>query len=313
MAGQNKTCCRCGLSLPTKLFPPSKSKFHDGFFPWCERCIAEYGVENLENSWNAMDELCRAADIKFIPERFTKLFEPMKEKAFAQYLKLMVQAESYDSIDWKETNDKWSSIVAEGNINALHPTFGENEVAELKIRWGDHYTQKELEKLESMYRGIKESFGVGDEVGEDNARKLCMLSLEIDKCIASGGAGLDKLITPYNKIQANAGFTADNTRDANSFESVSELMLYMEKIGWKEKFVNDVPRDIVDLTIKDIQAHNTRLYRTESTIPDQVEEKISAKKRIEELESRIIDEEIEKHFDESWDVDYDDGEFEVEI
>jgi hypothetical protein len=209
---------------------------------------------------------------------------------------------NYDRLNWEEQETKWRDIVNQKKEEEIHPLFSEKQRDELKIKWGDHYTEGDREKLESMYQGIVVSYGVGDEIGEDNARKLCMLSLEIDKCIASGGAGLDKLITPYNKIQSNAGFTADNTHDINSFESISELMLYMEKTGWKEKFINDVPRDIVDMTIKDIQAHNTRLYKSESTMSDQVDEKIEGRRRIEELEEKIRNEEIDEHFDEIWEA-----------
>lgn len=298
-------CVYCGQEQAEKLFPPSRNLFHpDRKLPYCSTCIGKQFVGiDPDAAWNRMDLVCRMANIAFVPERWTKLWTVMKEKAPLQYLTLMQEAGAYESIDWTEWNRKWEGLIAEGATTSLHPLFSDTELSDLKRKWGDHYDPSELSSLESMYQGIVASFGVGDEVGKDNARKMAMLSLEIDKCIASGGAGLDKLITPYNKIQANAGFTADNTRDANSFESVSELMLYMEKTGWVKKYVDDVPRDIVDLTIKDIQAHNSRLYRTESTIPDQVEEKIAARKRIEDLENRIRDEEVEAHFDESWRAD----------
>ena len=298
-------CATCGVEYAAKDFPYSRNPLHPhSLLPHCRTCVGKLFIGlDAEAAWNRMDLLCRTANIAFIPERWTKLWSVMKDKAAVQYLLLMREAGAYESIDWTEWNRKWEDIIANGDPSSLHPEFSATELSELTAKWGSHYDPAELKSLESMYQGIVSSFGVGDEVGKDNARKMAMLSLEIDKCIASGGAGLDKLITPYNKIQANAGFTADNTRDANSFESVSELMLYMEKTGWTQKFVDDVSRDIVDLTIKDIQAHNSRLYRSESTIPDQVEEKITARQRIEDLEHRIRDEEIEAHFDESWRAD----------
>lgn len=302
----SKKCGKCGQDKPLNSFPPSNATFGDGTatFPWCADCLESYFanlIDTDENTlWNAMDEVCRAANIAFLPNRWTKLYTALKARAPFQYLTLLKKAESYSSLDWREQNARWSELVASGQLNEIHEAFGADELKTMRLRWGNQYNEDELRQLQTMYDGIKTSFGVGDTVGEDNARKLAMLSLEIDKCIASGGAGLDKLITPYNKIQANAGFTADNTRDMNSFESVSELMLYMEKTGWKKKFITDVPRDLVDLTIKDIQAHNTRLYKGESTMSDQIDDKIKAIMRVEELENRKADEEAEAHFDETY-------------
>lgn len=301
-----KKCGKCGRELALTSFPPSNAIFGDGThtFPWCADCLETYFAAFVDKdptaAWNEMDAVCRAANIAFLPNRWTKLYTALKSRAPFQYLTLLKKAESYSSIDWREQNAKWEELLAQGRIGEIHEAFNADELKVMRDRWGKQYNEDELRQLQDLYDGIKNSFGVGDAVGEDNARKLAMLSLEIDKCIASGGAGLDKLITPYNKIQANAGFTADNTRDMNSFESVSELMLYMEKTGWKKKFVTDVPRDLVDLTIKDIQAHNTRLYKGESTMSDQIDDKLKAIMRVEELENRKAEEDSEAFFDESY-------------
>lgn len=301
-----KKCGKCGRELALTSFPPSNATFGDGThtFPWCADCLETYFAAFVDKDptavWNEMDAVCRAANIAFLPNRWTKLYTALKSRAPFQYLTLLKKAESYSSIDWREQNAKWEELLAAGRIGEIHEAFNADELKVMRDRWGKQYNEDELRQLQDLYDGIKNSFGVGDAVGEDNARKLAMLSLEIDKCIASGGAGLDKLITPYNKIQANAGFTADNTRDMNSFESVSELMLYMEKTGWKKKFVTDVPRDLVDLTIKDIQAHNTRLYKGESTMSDQIDDKLKAIMRVEELENRKAEEDSEAFFDESY-------------
>ena len=311
-------CCKCGKQL-VKTSEKAKTDFAWSRNPIlgthfiCEDCFdAAFADVAEDDLWNAVDLACRTCNVAFLPEQWTRIYEdfsmlpPVKAHgpAIRRYLALVRDAATYRSIDWGPQNEHWREIVAdETRQEELHSAFQDEERKRLKYKWGEAYSDYDLHKLEDMYRGIVNSYGVGDEVGEDNARKLCMLSLEIDKCIASGGAGLDKLITPYNKLQDNAGFTADNTRDANSFESMSELMLYMEKTGWTKKFATVETQDIVDATIKDIQAHNMRLYRTESTIPDQIEEKLAAKRRIDELENRLKDEDLEAHFDESWRAD----------
>ena len=100
----------------------------------------------------------------------------------------------------------------------------------------------------------------------------------------------------------------------NSFESVSELALFYEKIGWEKKFHNNELNDVVDVTMKNIQAYNTRLWNNESTIVDQVEERIQQKKNIENIEERL-EREDEVAFESPTPLDEDDEieDFEVEI
>ena len=160
---------------------------------------------------------------------------------------------------------------------------------------------------------IEESYGFPDVIAEDNAKKMAKISFEIDRAIANGEP-IDKLITAYNKLQLQAGFTSDNARDMNSFESVSELALFYEKIGWEKKFHNNELNDVVDVTMRNIQAYNTRLWNNESTIVDQVEERIQQKKNIENIEERL-EREDEVAFESPTPLDEDDEveDFEVEI
>ena len=72
--------------------------------------------------------------------------------------------------------------------------------------------------------------------------------------------------------------------------------------------------DVVDVTMKNIQAYNTRLWNNESTIVDQVEERIQQKKNIENIEERL-EREDEVAFESPTPLDEDDEveDFEVEI
>ena len=66
--------------------------------------------------------------------------------------------------------------------------------------------------------------------------------------------------------------------------------------------------------MKNIQAYNTRLWNNESTIVDQVEERIQQKKNIENIEERL-EREDEVAFESPTPLDEDDEveDFEVEI
>lgn len=72
-------------------------------------------------------------------------------------------------------------------------------------------------------------------------------------------------------------------------------MLYMEKTGWVHKFHNDETRDIVDNTIKNIQGWSKRLYNSESTMTDQIDNLLASKRRMDELEDSIMDESLDQY------------------
>ena len=93
----------------------------------------------------------------------------------------------------------------------------------------------------------------------DQALKLCKMSYEIDSRIRSG-EDFDKILASYDKLVRIADFTPKNAKNANDFDSVGELYRWLEKRGWKNKYYDGATRDVVDETIKNIQAWNQRLY-----------------------------------------------------
>ncbi|MDT3386807.1 MAG: hypothetical protein LIR46_03435 [Bacteroidota bacterium] len=60
------------------------------------------------------------------------------------------------------------------------------------------------------------------------------------------------MLTSYDKLVKTAEFTPKNVKNATDFDSVGELFRWLEKRGWRNKFYDDVTRDIVDETMKNI-------------------------------------------------------------
>ena len=71
----------------------------------------------------------------------------------------------------------------------------------------------------------------------------------------------------------------------------------MEKRGWKNPYYDDVPKDIVDETMQNIQAFNQRLYVNESGIGEEINRRLEALNNARVNES---DEFVEK---ETYDLD----------
>jgi hypothetical protein len=155
------------------------------------------------------------------------------------------------------------------------PRLKEEKLLKLRSKWGEKYDEEQLFYLENLYDGILLSQHVNGGLQVDQAKKLCKTSLEIDERIKRG-AEYDKLLASYDKLVKIADFTPRNVKNAADFDSVGELFHWLEKRGWKNDFYDDVTRDIVDETLKNIQSYNQRLYVNETGIGEEITRRIES-------------------------------------
>lgn len=301
-----RPCCSCGELLGASSYSNSKSIFFtDGKLPICNDCL-DKEAKDWKGSWDFANQVCQWADVPFIPEQWTKIYKSTPDKAISTYLKFLSK-DQYQRVHWEEYEEKWREAIKNNNERDLHPVFNQKEIDQLALDWGP-YTTQELYSLEKYFQELKTTFGISDAATEKDARFLAKISLEMDKNIANGAQGIEKLVSAYNKIKESGGFSADKASGADDFSSVSELVCFMEKNGWVKKFHNDETNDIVDNTIKNMQSYISRLYSSEASISDQIESKLQTKRRLDYLEEEtfedfdqeaytIREEEIEEEFD----------------
>jgi len=150
-------------------------------------------------------------------------------------------------------------------------------------RWGA-YSDEAYQYLEHLYSGLCNTQNVAGALQADQAIKLCKISYEIDRRIESSEE-IDKLLASYEKLIKAADFTPKNVKNVNDFESIGEVIKWMEKRGWKNKFYDGETRDIVDETIKSMQNFNQRLYTQEVSIGDEITRRIEALKTAHDIEN----------------------------
>jgi hypothetical protein len=109
------------------------------------------------------------------------------------------------------------------------------------------------------------------------------MSYEIDRRIAEG-TDFDKLLSSYDKLVKAAEFTPQNVKNLNDFDTFGEAAKWMEKNRWRNRFYDNVTRDIVDETVKNFQSFVQRLYINESNIGDEVTRRMEALKNVAALE-----------------------------
>jgi hypothetical protein len=163
------------------------------------------------------------------------------------------------------------------------PGLADQKRARLQERWGANYDDEALRYLENLYNGLMTTQNVNGALQVDQAIKICKMSYEIDNRIREG-SDFDKLLASYDKLVKAAEFTPKNVKNINDFDSVGELIKWLEKRGWRNTFYDGVTRDIVDETMKNFQNFNQRLYTNESGIGEQITERINALKQAKQIE-----------------------------
>lgn len=309
-----KTCSRCNGSFGPDAFSETKSFFYkDGYLPICNSCIEEYLVEN-NFDWEAVDKVCQYADIPFVPSEFERLHEMNGDKVFPVYAKVFFSSD-YNGLDWGVYFRRFKELKEAGLIDDELPVIKEKKLSQLKEKWGVNYDEEELHYLEGLYDGMLQTQNVNGALQDDQAKKLCKISLEIDSRIREG-SDFDKILSSYDKLVKVAEFTPKNVKNATDFDSVGEVFRWLEKRGWVNKFYDGVTQDVVDETMKNIMNFNQRLYVNESGITEEIERRLSALKNAQELEN-YYNTDKEYDLDEYDNAGYDelmkDEDFQVEL
>ena len=279
---QLKTCQKCHQSFTPSNFAPTANIFYpDASLPICNDCIQDW-LEQKEFSWEAVDKICQWADIPFVPKEWERLYEMNGNKTFPIYAEVFAQ-QDYEGLGWKEYYEAYLNLREKQELEEHLPLLAEEKREYLKQRWGANYDDEALNYLENLYNGMMNTQNVNGALQVDQAVKICKMSYEID-CRIREGSDFDKLLASYDKLVKAAEFTPKNVKNINDFDSVGELIKWLEKKGWRNKFYDNVTRDIVDETIKNMQNFNQRLYTNETGIGEEISRRIEALKSASQLE-----------------------------
>lgn len=279
-----KQCPRCKETHSIDNFAPTKSLFYpDGALPLCDGCVDEL-IAQHDGDWEFIDKLCQYADVPFIPKQWTDLYEMNPIGTFHTYANMCATTE-YDSIGWSDYYQAYKDLKTRDRLETELPKLNEEYYKDLKARWGQNYDYDALDYLENLYNGMLSTQNVNGALSTDQAIKLCKISYEIDNRIREG-SDFDKLLASYDKLVKIAEFTPKNVKNINDFDSVGELIKWLERRGWRNKFYDGATRDIVDETIKNIQAFNQRLYTNESGIGEEITRRIEALHSVAQLEQQ---------------------------
>lgn len=245
-------------------------------------------------TWNLVDKICQWADIPFIPEEWEEIYKNNGKDAFGVYCNIF-REKPYSTVDWAEYNKVYLEIEEENRVIDALPTVKKYNENKLLNKWGRNYDTEELEYLENLHQGLLNSQNVVGALNEDQALKLCKISLSIENKIR-GGEDFTKDLKAYDDLARLSNLTPKNVKDAEEFSSFAETGAYLEKTGWMPTYYDDVVRDEVDQVQKNIQLWNQALYVNESGVAEEIEQRIESLKMAAQLEGENFNESEIRNF-----------------
>ena len=269
-----KKCQRCGEELSTGAYIAVNSIVHGGSLPICRHCLAKQidKAYSEGNGWNVVDKICQWADVPFVPEHWEEMYEGHGRDAIGVYISTF-RGKPYDTLDWKQYNDVYLQIQEENRVLDALPEVREGLRRRLRQKWGQQYDDESLEYLENLHQGLLSSQNIVGALNEDQALKLCKISLIIEEKMRSG-MEFDKDLKAYDQLSKLANLTSKVVKDANEFNSIGEVCAFLEKKGFKVKYYDGAVRDEADFTAKDIKYWLQSLYVNETGIAEEIEQRI---------------------------------------
>lgn len=313
---QYLVCARCNEKKTVLRFARTKSPLYPGgYLPLCADCLNDYLSIN-GNSWKAVDKLCQCADIPFIPAEWEKAKLASGSNAFVRYANIFRDKE-YDDISWEDYYRQYKKLHEAKKLETALPELKEEYYAKLRLEFGPQYDEEALDYLENLRAGLLATQNVNGALQRDQALKICKVSYEIDKRI-SNGMDFDKLLASYDKLVKAGEFTPKNVKNLNDFDTMGELIKWLEKKGWRNQYYDNVSRDVVDETMKNIQTFNQRLYSNEPGIGEEISRRLEALKAAKESENYYDTQQtydLDNYENDGWNDLFSDGEddFEADV
>ena len=136
----------------------------------------------------------------------------------------------FEGLGWGDYFKEFLKLKEAGKIEEELPLISDAERKKLQEKWGFNYDDEALHYLENLYDGLLLTQNINGALQSDQAIKICKISYEID-CRIRAGADFDKVLKSYDTLVKTAEFTPKNTKNANDFDSVGELVRWLEKAG----------------------------------------------------------------------------------
>ena len=206
-----------------------------------------------------VDKLCQFLDIAFMAEEWIKISKTSDNERYIleTYIKT-VKSSEYSKSSWKQYDLLWEKARETDAVLSKLPTLSADLFIYLRKKWGsyDDFGVEDYLKMESYEKNTLNYYNFRDEARRYMIRKLALVSVLIDKKLASGDTReVSTLISSYQSLMKESGIQNAVQNDTETIESLSELIAFLEEHGWLMDYKVTESRDIVDATIRNFQQY----------------------------------------------------------
>ena len=254
-----RRCGKCSqIKLIQDLVPCGENCLFgtDGVSTICYDCALEsINTKDL----TMVDKLCQFLDIAFMAEEWIKISKTSDNERYIleTYIKT-VKSSEYSKSSWKQYDLLWEKARETDDVLSKLPTLSADLFIYLRKKWGsyDDFGVEDYLKMESYEKNTLNYYNFRDEARRDMIRKLALVSVLIDKKLASGDTReVSTLISSYQSLMKESGIQNAVQNDTETIESLSELIAFLEEHGWLMDYKVTESRDIVDATIRNFQQY----------------------------------------------------------
>ena len=254
-----RRCGKCSqIKLIQDLVPCGENCLFgtDGVSTICYDCALEsINTKDL----TMVDKLCQFLDIAFMAEEWIKISKTSDNERYIleTYIKT-VKSSEYSKSSWKQYDLLWEKARETDAVLSKLPTLSADLFIYLRKKWGsyDDFGVEDDLKMESYEKNTLNYYNFRDEARRDMIRKLALVSVLIDKKLASGDTReVSTLISSYQSLMKESGIQNAVQNDTETIESLSELIAFLEEHGWLMDYKVTESRDIVDATIRNFQQY----------------------------------------------------------
>lgn len=259
-------CTYCDKQLPASQFTPTSTPFFpEGHSNICHTCLPTI-VD--KNNMNQVDRWCQWLNLAFFPNEWRKIVqrEPDPFRAYAAAHRTL----NYYKYDWGEQNEALMNLARTGLIETEFDELRPALLKKLQDDWGN-LPEADLLLMEKRYNASLNDYNVATDAQRDMLRKIARISVMIDRDLEMGKVDKDK-ITLYEKLLTSVVKTLE-TLEGEGVSSISELVEFIERNGYQANFYDGVPRDEIDLMMKNIQEYVRDLIEGEVNLTEIYEAK----------------------------------------
>lgn len=293
-----RRCGKCSqIKLIQDLVPCGENCLFgtDGVSTICYDCALEsINTKDL----TMVDKLCQFLDIAFMAEEWIKISKTSDNERYIleTYIKT-VKSSEYSKSSWKQYDLLWEKARETDAVLSKLPTLSADLFIYLRKKWGsyDDFGVEDYLKMESYEKNTLNYYNFRDEARRDMIRKLALVSVLIDKKLASGDTReVSTLISSYQSLMKESGIQNAVQNDTETIESLSELIAFLEEHGWLMDYKVTESRDIVDATIRNFQQYVAAIVAGSG---EEVTQMYNTKLMEQNLGTNVNEEDIESMFE----------------